>query len=289
MKIKKAIITAAGFGSRFLPITKTLPKELLPIIDKPILHYLVQECADAGIEEIFIVVSPSEVSIFEDYFFGKATAIKTLMHRQSKLDRWNKVEKVFELPLVTIVPQDDSIAYGNGRPILSAKEFVRDEEAFAVLFGDDIVLAEESSVKQLVEYFYENPCDGLLGVQEVYGADTEKYGMLKLKDNSENEVEKVIEKPKKGESPSNLASYGRFILTSKIFEYLTSDSTGKDGEVWLQDANDKLATNGKVLFKKLNGEWMTTGDPLNYLKAHIKFALKDESLKHDLKEFIDSL
>ncbi len=289
MEIKKAVITAAGFGSRFLPITKTFPKEMLPILDKPIVHYLVQECQEAGIEEVIIVASPGEVSKFEDYFYGQATNIRTLMIRQGKLERWSKVEKVFQLPRITIVPQDERIPYGNGRPVLTVKELLEGEEAFVVMWGDDLVVSEVSAVKQIVDYFNENPADGLLAVQEIPDHEVDRYGMVKIKEGTENELETVIEKPEIGESPSNMASYGRYILTPKVFEYLNPEATGKDGEVWLQDANDLLAKNGKVLVKVVDGEWLTTGDPLRYLKAHIKFALKDEKIGEDLRGFLKEL
>ncbi|HEX9804706.1 MAG TPA: UTP--glucose-1-phosphate uridylyltransferase [Candidatus Dojkabacteria bacterium] len=289
MKIKKAVITAAGFGSRFLPITKTIPKEMLPIIDKPIIHYLVEECKEAGIEEVIIVASPTEVATFENYFYGKAISVKNLMYKQGKVERWKKVEKLFSLPPITIVPQDESIPYGNGRPVLSVKELVQDEEAFVVIFGDDLVLSDISSVKQLIDYYEANPCDALLGVQRVDEDEVDRYGILKLKDGSENQVEKIVEKPSLEDAPSNLASYGRFILTPKIFEYLRSDRIGMDGEVWLQDANDELAKNGKVLYKEVEGEWMTTGDPFRYLKAHLKYALKDPEMKDNIINFINEM
>jgi len=234
MNISKAIITAAGFGSRFLPITKTFPKEMLPIIDKPIVQYLVEECQAAGIEEVIIVVSEGDLRTFEDYFYGRATNIRTLMIRQNKLDRWNKVEKVFDLPKITIIPQDERIPYGNGRPVLSAKDLIVNEEAFVVMFGDDIVLSQESGVKQLIDFSKENPAEGILGVQEVSNDEISKYGAIKMKEGTTNQVERVIEKPKKEEAPSNLASYGRFIFTPKLFDYLNASNIGKDGEVWLQ-------------------------------------------------------
>ncbi|KUK79155.1 MAG: UTP-glucose-1-phosphate uridylyltransferase [Microgenomates bacterium 39_7] len=281
--IKKAIITAAGFGSRFLPITKTFPKELLPIIDKPIIQYLVEECLDAGIEEVIIVASPSEVTKFEDYFYGRATSIRTLMIRQDKLDRWDKVEQVFQLPKITIVPQDESLPYGNGRPILTVKDLVSDGP-FVAMWGDDLVLSEKSAVLQLLEDFERNPCDGLLAVQEVDDSEVDRYGIIKIKDGTDDQVETVIEKPSLEVAPSNLASYGRYVLTPKIFDYLKGDSTGLDGEIWLQDANDKVAKEGVVRYKVIDGEWMTTGDPLRYMKAHLKFMLAHDKYGPELKE-----
>jgi len=288
-KIKRAIITAAGFGSRFLPITKTFPKEMLPIIDKPIIQYLVEECAEAGIEEVIIVASPAEVTKFEDYFYGSATNIRTLMIRQGKLDRWGKVEQLFKLPKITILPQDDRLPYGNGRPVLSAKDLVAGEEAFVVMWGDDMVLSKVSAVKQIVDFYDADPCDGILAVQEVPDDELDRYGIVKLKAGSKDEIETVIEKPEKGKAPSNLASYGRYILTPKIFEYLKADATGLDDELWLQDANDQVAKHGRVRVKVVDGEWMTTGDPIRYMKTHISFMLADPKYEKDLREFVRGL
>lgn len=287
--IKRAIITAAGFGSRFLPITKTFPKEMLPIIDKPIIQYLVEECAAAGLEEVIIVVAPAEVTKFEDYFYGSATNIRTLMIRQGKLDRWEKVEKVFKLPKITIVPQDDRLPYGNGRPILTAKDLVEGDDAFVVLFGDDLVLSKESSVKQIMDKFKSGDNDGVIGAQKVTKAELSKYGIVKIVEGSKDQVEYLVEKPKPEDAPSDLASYGRYVLTPKVFEYLKADATGKDGELWIADAIDEVAKNGVVRVKAIEGEWMTTGDPFNYMKAHIKFMLNHEKYGDELREFMKTL
>lgn len=283
--INKAIITAAGFGSRFLPITKTFPKEMLPIIDKPIIQYLVEECAEADIKEVIIVASPSEVTKFEDYFYGRATSIRTLMIRQKKLDRWDKVEQVFQLPKITVVPQDESLPYGNGRPIISVKDLVSDGP-FVVMWGDDLVLSKVSAVKQLIEDFQRDPCDGILAVQEVPHHEVDRYGIIKIKEGTKDQVETVIEKPSLDEAPSNMVSYGRYILTPQIFDHLNAQTTGLDGELWLQDANDKVAKSGVVRFKIVDGEWMTTGDPLRYMKAHIRFMLDNKKYGPELKEYL---
>ena len=288
-RIKRAIITAAGFGSRFLPITKTFPKEMLPIIDKPIIQYLVEECAEAGLEEVIIVVAPAEVTKFEDYFYGSATNIRTLMIRQGKLDRWEKVEKVFKLPKITIVPQDERLPYGNGRPVLTAKDLVEGDEAFVVLFGDDLVLSEVSSVKQIIEHFNSGDNDGVIGAQKVSKEELSKYGIVKIAEGSEDQVEYLVEKPNPEEAPSDLASYGRYVLTPKVFEYLKADATGKDDELWIADAIDEVAKHGVIRVKAIDGEWMTTGDPFNYMKAHIKFMLKNDKYAADLKDFMKNI
>lgn len=271
MKINKAIITAAGFGSRFLPITKTIPKEMLPIIDKPIIHWIVEECAQAGMQEIIIVAAPDEVKMFEDYFYGHAEVIKRLMYRQGKIDRWKKVESIFNLPLITVIPEDRTIPYGNGRPVLTAKDLVKEEEAFVICFGDDLVLSKVSAVKQLVDYFQIHTPTVLLGVQEATDEMIPKGGIIKIKTGTDNAVERVIEKPKLEDAPSRFLSYGRFVVTPQIFEYLHAGLVGKDGEVWLQDANDQLAQHHKALFRVIDGTWLTTGDPHNYMIAQNKF------------------
>lgn len=286
MKIKKALITAAGFGSRFLPITKTFPKEMLPILNKPIIQYLIDECVASGIEEIIIVAGASDIDKFEDYFFNKVEEIKNLMFAQKKEERWQKVADVLNLKGIKIIPQNETLPYGNGRPVLTAKEYLKDEEAFVVMFGDDMVISEIPAVKQLINYFNANECDGLMGVQRMPMEEVCKYGVIEIKEGTENQVKKVIEKPKIEESPSDLCTYGRFIMTPKIFNYLSAENTGKDGELWLQDANDKLAHDGKVLFNHIDGQWVTTGDPYTYLETFLRYAMKDNEIKSKLENFI---
>jgi len=287
--ITKAIITAAGFGSRFLPITKTFPKEMLPIIDKPIIQYLVEECAEAGIEEVIIVVSPAEVTKFEDYFYGSATNVRTLMIRQGKLDRWDKVEQLFKLPKITIMPQDDRLPYGNGRPVLTAKDLVLNDEAFVVMYGDDMVLSKPGAVKQLIDFYETGKCDGVIAAQEVSDEEVNRYGIVRLVKGTQDQVKQVIEKPEKEQAPSNLASYGRYVLTPKIFEYLKSDAIGLDDELWVVDAIHHVAERGMVKVKVVDGEWMTTGDPLRYMKAHIKFMLADDKYGPELKDWLKKM
>ena len=250
---------------------------------------MVEECAAAGIEEVIVVVSPSEVEKFESYFYGKAINLRTLMVRQGKNDRWSKVEKIFNLPTVTIVPQDERLPYGNGSPILTVKDFVAAEEAFAILFGDDIVISEVSATKQLIDEFIKRKPDVMFGVQTVIKSELHRYGVIKLKQGTKDQVERVVEKPEPGTEPSNLVTYGRFVVTPKVFDYLVPTATGKDDELWLQDANHELAQNGVALIKEIDGEWMTTGDPLRYLMAHIKYALSTDKFGADIKKFIQEI
>lgn len=271
MSIRKAVITAAGFGSRFLPITKTIPKEMLPILNKPIIHYIVKECADAGIEEIIIVAAPDEVKIFEDYFYGHAENIRMLMQIQGKMDRWDKVKEVFGLPKVRVIPEDRTIPYGNGRPILSAKKLLENEDHFVVCFGDDLVLSDISAVKQVVEFFEKNKCDAAMQCTNVSKEQVTKGGQVIIKEGTQNQVEKVIEKSELKDVVSTLYSYGRFVLPNVLFDYLTPNSTGKDGEIWLADANAIVSKNHTMLVNVVEGEFYTTGDPESYLNAFNAF------------------
>jgi len=276
MQIKKAVITAAGFGSRFLPITKTFSKEMLPILDKPIIHHQVLECQAAGAEEIIIIVAPAEVAQNEDYFYDRADRIEKLLKGQSKLDRWAKVEEVFELPKITIVPQDEKLPYGNGTPLLTVKKLVENEEAFMMMFGDDLVLSEKPALGQLVKEFQAHPCDVMLGAEKVELEEVSAYGILNLIPDSGGRVKSIWEKPTPEEAPSQMALYGRFILTPKIFETLTPDGAGKDGELWMTDAINQLGEKGAVIqYVDIDGKWFTTGDPLNLLLAQVAYALRD--------------
>jgi len=284
MKIKKAIITAAGYGTRFLPITKTIPKEMLPVVDRPIIHWIVSECAQAGIEEVIIVADPNKVEVYEDYFHSRAEDVRKFTVENRRFDRVEKLNEVFNLPKITVIPVNRKFPYGNGQPILSAKKYLEKEEAFVVCWGDDLFKSKTSAIKQIVNEFYTFPCDGLLGVVPASLELLSKGAALKIKEGTENQVECLkekasIEELKNDPSYTNLYSIGRFVLTPKIFDYLTPDATGKDNELWLADANDKLARNGTVRFHKLTGDFYTTGDPTSYLKAQIAFSSTDESIK----------
>lgn len=278
MKIRKAVITAAGFGSRFLPFVKNIPKEMLPVVDKPSIQYLVEECEEAGIEEIIIVVREWH-SLFEDYFFKPADNIKELLIMQNKVDRFLEVEKVLKMNNIKFVMQDPKLPYGNGSPVLSAKRFLNEGEPFALLFGDDMVLTygKKGAVAQLIEFYEANPCDAVMAVQKVPKKEFDRYAMVKPKAqdhvNGFGVIESLIEKPEPDKAPSDLAGYGRMILSYKIFDYLTANATGKDDELWLQDANDKLSRNGTYMYKVVDGKWMTTGDPARYLQVQLEYYL----------------
>jgi UTP--glucose-1-phosphate uridylyltransferase len=292
MKISKAIITAAGFGSRFLPFVKNIPKEMLPVLDKPSIHYLTQECEEAGIEQIIIVVR-EEHSLIEDYFYKPAENVRELLAMQGKLDRFVEVEKVLAMNNIQFVRQDPSLPYGNGSPVLSARHLINPDESFVLLFGDDMVLTKEKgAVKQLIEFYEQHPCDALMAVQKVPQSEVNRYAMVKAKEEDKGDtfgvVDYLIEKPDISQAPSDLASYGRMILPYKIFDYLKAEAIGKDNELWLQDANAKLAKESKFMYKVVDGEWMTTGDPTRYLGVQLKYYLASSKYHDSAAELIKS-
>lgn len=283
----KAIITDAGFASRYLPITKTIPKAMIPIGAKPVMQLCVEECVEAGIDEIIIVATPNTMGreIYEDYFHGAAKNVKDLLEKQGKAERFESVEMILDFPKITVIEQDADLPYGNGAPIVSAKKFVENDEAFVVLYSDDLILGE-GDVKTLIKTYRENPeAKAVIAAQEMPEEVWNKYGMIALKENGA--LSHIVEKPKTPElSPSNLTSYGRYLLTPEVFDYLIPSNTGLDGELWTVDAITKLAENGDVIVAKSRGKWITTGDPKNYFLAHLEYVLSDAEYAEDVRKFV---
>ena len=283
----KAIITDAGFASRYLPITKTIPKAMIPIGAKPVMQLCVEECVEAGIDEIIIVATPNTKAkeIYEDYFHGKAKNVKALLDKQGKSERFEPVEAVLNFPKITVIEQDASLPYGNGSPIVSAKDYVKDDEAFVVLYSDDLILGS-SDVKTLIETYRKNPeAKAVIATQEMPKEVWNKYGMVALKKNGT--LSHIVEKPKTPDlSPSNLTSYGRYLLTPEVFDYLIPSNTGLDGELWTVDAITKLAEHGDVIVAHSQGKWITTGDPKNYFLAHLQYVLSHTDYADDVRKMV---
>lgn len=282
----KAIITDAGCASRYLPITKTLPKSMLPIGAKPIMQLVVEECAEAGIKEIILVATSEGKAVYEDYFNNAAIKIKKQLHGQGKDSRYQPVAEVLDLPKITIIEQDPSYPYGNGSPIASARKFIQDDEAFVVLYADDVVFGS-SDVKTLIDAYTTHPeAKAIVIAQEMPKEVLNKYGIIKLADEQKMTLDNIVEKPNIEDAPSNLTSYGRYLLTPEVFDYLKPKNTGLDNELWTVDAITKMAEHGEVLVEKTKGEWMTTGDPKNYFLAHLKYVLDNEDYADDVKAAI---
>ncbi|HDE9980618.1 TPA: UTP--glucose-1-phosphate uridylyltransferase GalU [Staphylococcus aureus] len=284
-KIKKAIIPAAGLGTRFLPATKAMPKEMLPILDKPTIQYIVEEAARAGIEDIIIVTGRHKRAI-EDHFDSQKE-LEMVLKEKGKSELLEKVQYSTELANIFYVRQKEQ--KGLGHAISSARQFI-DNEPFAVLLGDDIVESEVPAVKQLIDV-YEETGHSVIGVQEVPEADTHRYGIIDplTKNGRQYEVKKFVEKPAQGTAPSNLAIMGRYVLTPEIFDYLKTQKEGAGNEIQLTDAIERMNNDNQVYAYDFEGERYDVGEKLGFVKTTIEYALKDDSMREELTRFIKAL
>ncbi len=280
MKVKKAIIPAAGFGTRFLPATKAVPKEMLPIVDKPTIQYIVEEAVASGIEEILIITNCYK-SCIENHF-DVSFELEKKLEASKDQEHLEMVKEISNMANIYSVRQKNP--RGLGHAVLCAKSFVGNEP-FAILLGDDIVVNKnrKTATQQLVEA-YEQYGGSVVGVQKVADSQVHKYGVV---DPSENinercaSVKGFVEKPKKEEAPSNFAILGRYVLTPEIFDLLETQEAGKGNEIQLTDAIDRLTKQQKVFAYDFEGVRYDVGDKAGFLKAQIDFALDRNDL-HDV-------
>jgi UTP--glucose-1-phosphate uridylyltransferase len=283
-RVSKAVITAAGFGTRFLPATKTIPKEMLPILEYPAIHYVVKEIVDAGIEDICIVTRVESPTMQK--YFGVVEDVEEYLKESGKEEILKKVQYSNDVANITFLKQDTSLPYGSGAPIVSAKEWIGDEN-FVVLYCDDLVLSKESAIKSLIELFQSSEdIDAVVAAQEVDWKEVSKYGIVEFKEGSENQLERLTEKPKQEDAKTNLAYYGRHVFTPKLFEFLDPTKVVEGEEFYLTNSIYKMSQNGKVLVKKVDGKWLTTGDPLNMLKTSIEYGLSREEYRDEILKFM---
>lgn len=284
-KITKAIIPAAGLGTRFLPATKAMPKEMLPILDKPTIQYIVEEAAKAGIEDIIIVTGKHKRAI-EDHFDNQKE-LEITLEQSGKFDLLEKVQFSTNLANIFYVRQKEQ--KGLGHAILTAKQFIGNEP-FAVLLGDDIVESHTPAIKQLMDV-YEHTEKSVIGVQEVRPQDTHRYGIINpnKKEGRIYEVNHFVEKPASGTAPSNLAIMGRYVLTPDIFDYLADQEEGAGGEIQLTDAIERLNADSQVYAYDFEGSRYDVGEKLGFVKTTIEYALKDAEMRDELRAFIKTL
>ncbi|PMC39603.1 UTP--glucose-1-phosphate uridylyltransferase [Bacillus sp. UMB0899] len=276
-KIKKAIIPAAGLGTRFLPATKAMPKEMLPIVDKPTIQYIVEEAIESGIEDIIIVTGKGKRAI-EDHF-DHAFELEQNLVEKGKFDLLEKVQYSSSLANIHYIRQKEP--RGLGHAVWCARKFIGDEP-FAVLLGDDIVVAEKPSLKQLMEQYEKTNCS-VIGVQTVPIEETTRYGIIEpVQQNGRcYKVNTFVEKPKEN-PPSDLAIMGRYILTPEIFEFLDFHQIGAGGEIQLTDAIQNLNQVQDVYAYNFEGIRYDVGEKLGYILTTIDFALKNEELREDV-------
>lgn len=283
-KVKKAIVAVAGSGTRLLPATKAMPKEMLPIVDKPIIQLVVEELVAGGIEDI-ILVTKWDKKPLEDHFDYNWALVDELK-KAGKEQLAEDVKKIANMANFIYVRQKGP--YGNGTPVLSAASIV-DDEPFIYAFGDDLIKSKISFTKQMVDD-YEKNGKLMIGVQEVPKAVVNRYGVVKLRGKT-MEIEDIIEKPSIEEAPSSLAVPGRMILNQEIIDILRGTPLGKNNELWIVDAIRAYIEKGGVFMAKeiKDGEWLTTGDPLNYLETTLKYALERKDIGEELRRFIKDL
>ena len=281
-KIRRAVIAVAGFGTRFLPATKAQPKEMLAVVDKPIIQYVVEEMVGAGIEEIVLVTGQNKRSI-EDHF-DRSFELEYRLKEAHKLDLLEEVKRISNLAKFVYVRQ--KMPLGNGHALLCAKVVVGDE-AFAFSYGDDIIEAKIPAIGQMIKVF-EKHQSSVMGVMEVPREKISQFGVIKPKE-IEKGVYKVldtVEKPHPDDAPSNLASVGRYVFTPKIFEALEETKPGKGGEIWVADGARNLCRNETVYACKLEGTYWNCGEKIEFLKATINFALKNPEFGRDLRKYL---
>lgn len=283
--VKKAIIPAAGLGTRFLPATKSQPKEMLPIVDKPTLQYIIEEAINSGIEEILIITGRNKKSI-EDHF-DKSVELELELQQKGKTEMLEMVQEISNMVNIHYIRQKEP--KGLGHAIHCAKSFIGDEP-FAVLLGDDIVDSDTPCLKQLIDA-YDEYKTSILGVQEVAKEDTDKYGILDCKyiEDRVYKVKDMVEKPSIEEAPSNIAILGRYIITPAIFEILENQAPGKGGEIQLTDALKTLAQHEAIYAYNFEGRRYDVGDKLGFLEATIDFALKRDNLKDGLMNYMKNV
>ena len=285
MKVRKAVIPAAGLGTRFLPATKSQPKEMLPIVDKPTIQYIIEEAAAAGIEDIIVVTGRNKRSI-EDHF-DRSIELEMELERTGKEQMLQMVRAIPEIANIHFIRQKQAL--GLGHAVLTASHFIGDEP-FAVLLGDDVVISRKPVLQQMVEVFNEYRTS-ILGVQEVSEEVVHKYGIVDCKHVDEGifKVKDLVEKPKFEDAPSRIAILGRYILTPTIFSYLETQEPGAGGEIQLTDGLKRLARNEAMYAYIFKGHRYDVGTTMGFLQANIEFALRNPETSEDLKNYLDAL
>ncbi|WP_209121742.1 UTP--glucose-1-phosphate uridylyltransferase GalU [Alkalihalobacillus sp. BA299] len=284
-KVRKAIIPAAGLGTRFLPATKAMPKEMLPIVDKPTIQYIVEEAVNSGIEDIIIVTGKGKRAI-EDHF-DHAFELEQNLFQKGKTDLLEKVQYSSKMVDIHYIRQKEP--KGLGHAVWCARKFIGDEP-FAVLLGDDIVQADKPCLKQLIEQ-HEETLSSVIGVQTVPDEETHRYGIVDPINNLGRRytVNQFVEKPKKGTAPSNLAIMGRYVLTPEIFMFLDRQETGAGGEIQLTDAIQKLNEIQRVFAYDFEGQRYDVGEKMGFVKTTIEFAMQNGELKQELLKFLEGV
>src|SRR5687767_7350213 len=288
VRISRAVFPAAGLGTRFLPITKAQPKEMLPLVDKPLIQYVVEEAVASGLENLIMITGRGKNAI-EDHF-DVSFELETILEQRGKPELLSIVRAVSDLVHIAYVRQKEAL--GHGHAILMARDLVNNEP-FAVLLGDDIIESETPCIRQMLDVF-ERYKTSVVAIMEVTRDQVSRYGIIKGTPlpNEEGrlfDVQEMVEKPSIADAPSNLAIIGRYILTPAIFEVLSQTDTGSGGEIQLTDGLNRLLAKERILGYRFSGKRHDAGEKLGYLKATVEFALKNEELGQEFRTYLRSL
>lgn len=288
MKIRKAIITCAGFGTRFLPISKTIQKEMLPVIDRPLIDYVVDDCVKAGIEEIIFVINKHNYQVL--HYYRENQRLYQYLEKMGKLDRYEKLKDLHSKAKFHFVKQSDEDQYGTAMPVLLAKDYIKDEEAFLVLMGDDFIYNSNgnSEAQRMIETFENSGAKGLVTCIEKPEELLHKYGIAELKEeNGYAYLNNLVEKPEPGTAPSNLANISKYIMTPEILDIIENQEPNpKSGELYITDSITQMAELGKVVVHKPEGEYLDGGYPLGWLLTNLTVAKNDPEMWSAIKEFV---
>ncbi|MFF2442811.1 UTP--glucose-1-phosphate uridylyltransferase GalU [Priestia megaterium] len=285
MTIKKAVIPVGGLGTRFLPATKAQPKEMLPIVDKPAVQYIVEEAVKSGIESIIFITGRNKKSI-EDHF-DKSIELEQMLEEKHKFQMLKEVQTISSMASIHYIRQKEPL--GLGHAILCAEQFIGDEP-FAVLLGDDIMTSEEPALKQMIQA-YETTNQSVIGVQKVDVEEVSKYGIIQMKNKSGSlhEVNNLIEKPSIEQAPSTIAVMGRYILNPSIFSYLKTIERGVGNELQLTDALGVVCEKERLFALELEGQRFDIGDKVGYMKAMVEVALKRRDLRQTFLSYLEGI
>lgn len=291
-KVTKALIPAAGFGTRFLPQTKAMPKEMLPIVDKPVIQYVVEEVVNSGIENIIIVTGSTKRAI-EDHFDAPDQDLLLNLQQGGKTQAIEEVKRISEMANFVYIRQKGP--YGNGTPVLAGESVIEDEP-FAVIWGDEFIYAEPPRLKQMIDVYEKYGGIVISGVKIEKKEDLKRYGIAELEPVEGNvfKIKRIVEKPNPEDAPSDIATHGAYILPPEIFKALRSVPAGKGGEVWLTDGINYLQDQGVPVYTVVveNGKYYDTGNKLEYMKTVVELAQKHPEIGEDftsyLKELVES-
>jgi len=283
----KGVITIAGYGTRFLPASKAIPKEMIPIAGVPLIQYHVEGLVAAGITEIIVVVRGGSEVVQQH--FTPSPDLERYLEAAGKLELLEDMRRISQMADIVFVRQSETLPYGNGAPALAARNWLNPGEPFYYMFGDDIIIGDVPVPQQMLDSFNEHRPAAVLATQSVPDDETHLYGCIELKPGSDNVMKRIVEKPAPGTAPSNWVQIGHFIFTPELFDVLETLGTGKGGELWIADAVDRLAARSTVIVQSIEGQWMAAGDPLRQLKACIEVSLRRDDMRDGLIEYLRSL